>query len=151
NEAVEAWRVAMKHTDGPVGLVLSRQKLPIFDRTKFGAASGLARGAYVLAESSKGAARLILIASGSEVGLAMDARERLESEGGGARVVSMPCWELFDQEPREYREGVLRTSVPPRLAIGAGASRRWDGNGTAVIGETRSASTVSGLRRPVRS
>ena len=125
NEAVEAWRVAMKHMEGPVGLVLCRQKLPIYDRTRFGAASGVARGAYVLAESSKGAARLILIASGSELSLAMDAREKLEAEGVGTRVVSMPCWELFDRQPREYRESVLPPSVKARLAIEAGASLGW--------------------------
>jgi transketolase len=125
NEAVEAWRVAMKHTDGPVGLVLSRQKLPVFDRTKFGAAAGLARGAYVLAESSRTPAQMLLIASGSEVGLAMDARAALEAEGIGTRVVSMPSWELFDRQPADYRESVLPASLPARLAIEAGASLGW--------------------------
>jgi len=125
NEAVEAWRVAMKHTDGPVGLVLTRQKLPVFDRSQFGAASGVAQGAYVLAESSKQPAKLILIATGSEVGLAMDARAKLEVEGIGTRVVSMPCWELFERQPVAYRESVLPGSLKARLAIEAGAGLGW--------------------------
>jgi transketolase len=125
NEAVEAWRVAMKHMDGPVGLVLSRQKLPVFDRSQLGAASGVAQGAYVLAESSKQPTKLILIATGSEVGLAMDARANLEAEGIGTRVVSMPCWELFDRQPAAYRESVLPGSLKARLAIEAGAGLGW--------------------------
>jgi transketolase len=125
NEAVEAWRVAMKHLDGPVGLVLSRQKLPVFDRSQLGAASGLAQGAYVLAESSKQPTKLILIATGSEVGLAMDARSKLEAEGIGTRVVSMPSCELFDRQPTSYRESVLPGSVKARLAIEAGAGLGW--------------------------
>ena len=125
NEAVEAWRVAMKHTDGPVGLVLTRQKLPVFDRSQFGAASGVAQGAYVLAESSKQPTKLILMATGSEVGLAMDARAKLEVEGIGTRVVSMPCWELFERQPAAYRESVLPGSLKARLAIEAGAGLGW--------------------------
>ena len=125
NEAVEAWRVAMKHLEGPVGLVLSRQKLPVFDRARLGPASGLAQGAYVLAESSKGAPRLILMASGSEVGLAMEARETLEAAGIGTRVVSMPSWELFDRQAPEYRESVLPAGIRARLAIEAGVSLGW--------------------------
>jgi transketolase len=125
NEAVEAWRVAMKHREGPVGLVLSRQKLPVFDRARLGAASELAKGAYVLAESSKGTPRLILMASGSEVGLAMEARETLEAAGIATRVVSMPSWELFDRQAPEYRESVLPAGIKARLAIEAGVSLGW--------------------------
>jgi len=125
NEAVEAWRVAMKHMDGPVGLVLSRQKLPVFDRSQFGAASGVAQGAYVLAESSKQPTKLILMATGSELGLAMDARTKLEGEGIGTRVVSIPSWELFDRQPASYRESVLPGSLRARLAIEAGAGLGW--------------------------
>jgi transketolase len=125
NEAVEAWKVAITHTEGPVGLVLSRQKLPVFDRARFGPASGVAKGAYVLAEASAPAARLILIASGSEVALAVNARERLEAEGIPTRVVSMPSWALFERQPKEYRESVLPAGVTARLAIEAGASLGW--------------------------
>jgi transketolase len=125
NETVEAWRTAMRHTGGPVGLVLSRQKLPVFDRQKFAAASGLARGAYVLAEAEGGAPRLLLLASGSEVALAIAARDRLQGDGIPTRVVSMPCWEIFAREPADYRESVLPSSVPARLAIEAGASLGW--------------------------
>ncbi len=125
NEAREAWKAAIAHRDGPVGLVLSRQKLPVIDRRKYAPADGVSRGAYVLAEASGGAPRVVLIASGSEVSLALEARERLESEGIPARVVSMPSWELFDRQPAEYREKVLPASVPARLAIEAGATLGW--------------------------
>jgi transketolase len=125
NEARESWKAAIAHRDGPVGLVLSRQKLPVFDRRKYAAAEGVSKGAYVLAEASGGAPRLVLIASGSEVTLALEARERLESDGIPARVVSMPSWELFDRQPAEYRETVLPASVPARLAIEAGATLGW--------------------------
>jgi transketolase len=125
NEAREAWKAAIAHRDGPVGLVLSRQKLPVLDRGKFAAADGLSRGAYVLAEASGGVPRVLLIASGSEVPLALEARERLERDGIPARVVSMPSWELFDRQPAEYRETVLPASVPARLAIEAGATLGW--------------------------
>jgi transketolase len=125
NEAREAWRAAIEHRDGPVGLVLSRQKLPVLDRGKLAAADGLARGAYVLAEASKSPPDLILIASGSEVSLALEARGRLEADGFGTRVVSMPSWELFEKQPREYRREVLPPEVAPRLAIEAGASLGW--------------------------
>jgi len=124
-EAREAWRAAILHRDGPVGLVLSRQKLPVIDRREYAAADGLSKGAYVLAEASGGAPRIVLIASGSEVALALKARARLEEEGIPARVVSMPSWELFERQPPEYREGVLPPSVPARLAIEAGVSLGW--------------------------
>jgi transketolase len=124
-EAREAWRAAILHRDGPVGLVLSRQKLPVIDRREYAAADGLSKGAYVLAEASGGAPRIVLIASGSEVALALKARVRLEEEGIPARVVSMPSWELFERQPPEYREGVLPPSVPARLAIEAGVSLGW--------------------------
>jgi transketolase len=124
-EAREAWRVAILHRDGPVGLVLSRQKLPVIDRRVYAAADRLSKGAYILAEASGAAPRVILIATGSEVSLALEARERLESEGIPTRVVSMPSWELFDRQPREYREEVLPRSVPARLAIEAGVSLGW--------------------------
>jgi len=125
NETVEAWKVTMEHKEGPVGLVLSRQKLPVQDREKLGASGGVRQGAYVLAEASKTPAKLILIASGSEVFLAVDAREKLEAEGIPTRVVSMPSWALFDRQPLEYRESVIPPGVRARLAIEAGASLGW--------------------------
>ena len=138
NEAVEAWRTVMRYREGPVGLVLSRQKLPILDRRKFASASGLAKGAYVLAEASSAPPKLILIATGSELGLAVESREKLEAEGIPTRVVSMPCWEFFDRQPKEYREAVLPSTIPARLAIEAGASLGWkryvgDGGGSVSL------------------
>jgi transketolase len=124
-EAREAWRTAILHRDGPVGLVLSRQKLPVIDRREYGAADGLSKGAYILAEASRGVPRVVLIASGSEVALALKARETLEGEGTPTRVVSMPSWELFERQPREYREEVLPPSCAARLAIEAGVSLGW--------------------------
>src|SRR6185369_1024346 len=114
NEAVEAWRWLMGYKDGPVALVLSRQKLLTFDRAKMAPASGLAQGAYVLAEAEDaedGKPRLILIATGSEVALAVEAREKLEAEGIPTRVVSMPSWEIFDRQPQAVRDQVLPPSV----------------------------------------
>jgi transketolase len=147
NEAVEAWRAAMEHREGPVGLVLSRQKMPVFDRQTFGAARGLARGAYVLAEATGGSPRLILIGSGSEVGLAVDARARLEAEGIPTRVVSMPCWEFFEKQPADYRESVLPGAVRARLAIEAGATlgwKRWVGDGGDTVGLDRFGASAPG-------
>ena len=147
NEAVEAWRSAMLHAEGPVGLVLSRQKMPVFDRQVMAPASGLSRGAYVLAEASGGSPRLILIASGSEVGLAVDARAKLEAEGVPTRVVSMPCWEFFERQPVEYRESVLPAAVRARLSIEAGATlgwRRWVGDRGDSVGLDRFGASAPG-------
>jgi transketolase len=123
NETAEAWRAAMEHRDGPVGLVLTRQKLPVLDRS--GARGDLSRGGYVLAEALGGAPRAILIASGSELQLAVAAREKLEGEGIPTRVVSMPCWEFFERQPREYRESVLPPEARARLSIEAGVTLGW--------------------------
>ena len=147
NEAVEAWRAALEHREGPVGLVLSRQKMPVFDRTRCGPARGLARGAYVLAEAEGGSAKLVLIASGSEVGLAMEARDRLQKEGVATRVVSMPCWELFEKQPADYRDSVLPKAVKARLAIEAGATlgwKRWVGDAGDVVGLDRFGASAPG-------
>jgi transketolase len=138
NEAVEAWRVLMKRRRGPVGLVLCRQKLPVLDRATLSPASGVARGAYVLADASSVPGRLILIATGSEVALALAAREKLEAGGIPTRVVSMPSWEIFDEQGRDYREEVLPSSVSARLAIEAGVSLGWcryvgDRGGTVTL------------------
>jgi len=125
NETVVAWRVALEHRSGPVALVLSRQALPILDRASLAPAEGLARGAYVLAEAEGGRPQVILIATGSEVHLALEARELLAERGVRARVVNMPSWELFDRQPESYRQAVLPPEVMARLAIEAGVSQGW--------------------------
>jgi transketolase len=125
-ETVEAWRVALRHTDGPVGLVLTRQKLPVLDRGKLSPASGLARGAYVLVEEGEFPPEVILIATGSEVSLALEAHARLAGEGIRCRVVSMPCWELFDAQPGSYRDTVLPPSVQARVSIEAASPFGWE-------------------------
>ncbi len=124
-ETVAAWRMALEHRDGPVALILTRQKLPILDRTKYPPASGLARGAYVLADPPGRCPEITLIATGSEVHLALLARERLLGQGIAARVVSMPSWEFFDREPQEYRDQVLPPEMTARLAVEAGISQGW--------------------------
>ncbi len=124
-ETVVAWKIALEHREGPVALALSRQKLPIIDRDVYAAADGLARGAYVLADASFGHVDLILIATGSEVHLALEARAVLEQQGIGTRVVSMPSWELFEAQPQEYREAVLPPHITARLAIEAGVAQGW--------------------------
>ena len=147
NEAAQAWRTAMLHRSGPVGLVLSRQNLPVLDREKLGPASGLARGAYVLAEATGSAPRLILIATGSEVSLAVDARQRLENEGIPTRVVSMPSWELFQAQSETYRREVLPPGVRARLAIEAGSMvgwERWVGDEGGVVGLNRFGASAPG-------
>jgi transketolase len=125
NETVVAWRVAIETQDRPVALILTRQDIPIFDRSMLAAAEGLRQGAYVLSDAPEGEPELILIASGSEVSLALEAKEALQAEGIGARVVSMPSWELFDAQPQAYRDSVLPPSVRARLAVEAGAPLGW--------------------------
>ena len=125
NEAVEAWRTAMTHKGGPVMLALSRQKLPTFDRSQVAPASGLARGAYVLAETAGRSPEIILIASGSEVQLALAAKPELEKRGHAVRVVSMPSFELFEQQDHAYRNSILPPVIRRRLAIEAGATLSW--------------------------
>jgi transketolase len=125
NEAVEAWRFAMTHKRGPVMLVLSRQKLPTFDRSQVAPASGLARGAYVLTETDGKVPDIILIATGSEVQLAVAAKPQLEQRGYAVRVVSMASFELFEQQDAAYRDSVLSPAIRRRLAIEAGATLSW--------------------------
>jgi len=125
NETAVAWRVALEAKDHPVALVLTRQDVATIDRSQFAAADGLRHGAYVLADALNGRPDVILIASGSEVGLIMAARQKLQDQKVYARVVSMPSWELFDAQPRSYREHVLLPSVRARLAVDAGASQGW--------------------------
>jgi len=121
NETAEAWRLAMERTDGPTALVLTRQKIATFDRSKYGDASGTRRGAYVVAEGDDA----IVIATGSEVSLALEARELLEKAGVSCRVVSMPCWELFEAQADEYRESVLPEAVKARVSVEAGVTFGW--------------------------
>jgi transketolase len=121
----------------PAVLVLSRQALPTVDRSALGAAEGVARGGYVLADAPDGAPDVILLATGSEVALALDARDELAAGGIGARVVSMPCWELFDRQPDAYREEVLPPSVRARVAVEQASTLGWDryvGTDGAVVG-----------------
>jgi transketolase len=138
NEVAEAWRTIMPLRHDPVALVLTRQAVPTLDRTRYAPASGLARGGYVLADAAEGAdPEVILMASGSEVALVVSAYEALVADGVRARVVSMPCWELFDEQPQEYRDSVLPPSVTARVAVEQAATLGWDryvGSGGAVIG-----------------
>jgi transketolase len=125
-ETVEAWRVAMTHTEGPVGVVLTRQKLPVIDRKTFAPAAGLVQGAYVLADADGSMPEVVLIATGSEVSIALDAHARLTKDGIRSRVVSMPCWELFDAQPQSYRNAVLPPSVRARVSIEAASPFGWE-------------------------
>jgi transketolase len=137
NEVAEAWRVAVDRTHGPVALVLTRQNVPILDRSRYASAEGLRRGGYVLADAEGGDPDVILIATGSEVALAAQAYEELRSSGVRARVVSLPSWYLFDQQPETYREGVLPAGVQARVAIEEASTLGWDryvGPQGAVIG-----------------
>jgi transketolase len=136
NEAAEAWRFAMTHPDGPVALVLSRQKLPFIDRTKYGSASGVARGAYVLADAPGGAPQIILLSSGSEVSIILDAQTQLAAAGIRARTVSCPSLEVFARQSEEYRTSVLTPGIP-RVAIEAAHPMswyQWVGTNGTVIG-----------------
>ncbi len=130
-EVSEAWRIAILRRKAPTALALTRQKVPVIDRKRFAAAEGVRRGAYILAEAEtkEGAPatpQLILIGTGSEVSLTLDARERLQADGVATRVVSMPCWELFEEQSNEYRDEVLPPSITKRLAVEAGVREGWD-------------------------
>jgi len=145
NETSEAWRAAIEHRGGPVGLVLSRQNLPVLERT--GQNGDVSRGGYVLADATGGKPKVILMATGSELQLAAEGRKRLEAEGIPTRVVSMPCWEFFDRQPREYREAVLPPSVSARLSIEAGVTMGWQkyvGEAGGSIGVDRFGASAPG-------
>jgi transketolase len=145
-ETVEAWRVALSHRDGPVGLVLTRQKLPVLDRAVLAPAAGLARGAYVLKEHGASPA-VILIATGSEVALALAAHEALTRDGVSSRVVSMPSWELFEAQPATYRDAVLPPDVRARVSMEAGAAFGWEryvGRDGVIIGVDRFGASAPG-------
>ena len=137
NEVVEAWRVIMKLQHQPAVLVLSRQPIPVFDRTRYSSANGVARGAYVLADAEGGKPEVILLASGSEVSLCLEAFERLTAEGIRARVVSMPSWELFEEQPPSYRDDVLPPEVTARVSVEQASTFGWEryvGPAGAMIG-----------------
>ena len=124
NEVAEAWRVMMKQRHHPVALILSRQPMPTLDRAKYAAASGVQKGAYIL-DDSDGPPQVILMGTGSELQLCVAAHEKLKSEGIKSRLVSMPCWELFERQPEEYRDSVFPRSVRARVAVEAGSSLGW--------------------------
>ena len=126
NEVAEAWRVAIDRTHQPVALVLTRQNVPVLDRSKYASAEGLRRGGYVLADADDGAPELILIATGSEVALALAAHEELAAEGVRSRVVSLPCWELFDRQDQGYRDEVLPPQVTARVSVEEASTLGWD-------------------------
>jgi transketolase len=137
NETAYAWRVAIETQDRPVALILTRQDVPTLDRTRYASSEGLKRGAYILAEAANGRPEIILIATGSEVSLVVEAQRELEKRNIPTRLVSMPSWELFDAQGEEYRRSVLPPSVRARLAVEAGATqgwRRYAGEAGDVIG-----------------
>jgi transketolase len=126
NEAAQAWKVALSQTHKPSCLILSRQNLPTLDRTRYAPASGVAKGGYVLADADNGKPQVILLATGSELSLAVEAYEQLQSQGIGARVVSLPCWELFEEQDAAYREQVLPAAIKARVAIEQAGPLGWD-------------------------
>jgi transketolase len=126
NEVAEAWRVIMKQRHVPAALILTRQALPTLDRTKYAAASGLAKGAYILADAPNGKPDILLLATGSEVALCVQAYEQLGREGIKARVVSMPCWRLFEDQDRTYRDSVLPPTVKARLSVEEASTFGWE-------------------------
>jgi transketolase len=146
-ETVQAWRAALLNTEGPTALVFTRQKLPVLDRTTLPPAEGLQRGAYVLWDSDAGTPEVILIGTGSEVHVALEAAKKLGAEDVKVRAVSMPSWELFDQQPLEYRESVLPSRVRKRVAVEAGITVGWEryvGLDGAVVGMHRFGASAPG-------
>jgi transketolase len=136
NETVEAWKAAIRNQQGPTALILSRQSLPTLDRSVYAPAAGLQQGGYILARESS-ALRAIIIASGSEVSLALEARTRLEHEGIGVRVVSLPSWELFEAQNQDYRDEVLPPECTHRVAVEAASTFGWEryaGRGGRIVG-----------------
>jgi transketolase len=147
NETAAAWRVALEREDGPVALLLSRQNIPVLDRSETASADGLERGGYVLWESGEGTPALILISTGAEVDLTLAAARALAAEGTGVRVVSMPCIELFEAQSASYRDEVLPRRVRARLAVEPGASMswwRWVGSDGDVLGLDRFGASAPG-------
>jgi transketolase len=146
SETAVAWRMALETAGHPFALVLTRQNVPTLDRSQFASADGLRKGAYVLKDCS-GEPQLILIGTGSEVGLCVQATEKLNSDGVDTRVVSMPSWELFAAQDRSYRDSVLPPNVHARLAVEAGSRQgweRWVGDHGAGIGVNRFGASAPG-------
>ncbi len=136
-ETAIAWKIAMERTGGPTFLSLTRQKLPPIDRTKLSSSEGARRGAYILAEATGNNPQLILIASGSEVHTALEARSQLEEEGIATRLVSMPSWKLFEEQEENYQDKVLPPDNNFRIAVEAGSTfgwSRWVGENGRVVG-----------------
>jgi transketolase len=136
NEVVEAWRVIAQLKHEPAVLVLTRGAVPTFDRERYASASGLAQGAYVMADAEGGPPEVLLLGTGSEVALCVAAYERLKSEGVRARVVSMPSWELFEKQSPEYRDSVLPPGVAARVVVEAASTFGWAqyaGSGGAIL------------------
>ncbi len=146
NETAYAWQMAIERKDGPVALILTRQGLPIFDRKDLAPASEITRGAYVMAGSEND--EMILIATGSEVQLALGAREELGKDGVHVRVVNMGCQEVFDQQPASYRNSVLKPEIKKRISIEAGVSLGWEkyigANGSSISLERFGVSAPAG-------
>src|SRR5580658_4724786 len=140
NEVVECWRFTMKQRHQPVALILTRQPLPTLDRTKYAAASGVEKGAYVMADAPDGKPDVLLLATGSEVRLCVTAYEQLKSEGIKARVVSMPSWELFESQSSEYRDSVIPPDIRARVAVEEASTFGWErytGMRGAILGMHR--------------
>jgi transketolase len=147
NEVVEAWKLAMSRRDGPCALVLSRQAVPTLDRTRFAPAAGLQRGGYVLSDAQGGPPQAVLIATGSELSVALTAQEKLAAQGVRARVVSLPCWEAFEAQDRAYQDAVLPPDLPIRVSVEAGATfgwQKWVGTGGACVGLDRYGASAPG-------
>ena len=125
NETAQAWKVLLERDNGPVGLLLSRQALPTFDRSEYAGAENVAKGGYVMKDASTGEPKVILIATGSEVQYAAEAQKRLEAAGTPTRLVSMPSVEWFDEQDEEYKESVLPSSVTARVTVEAGIAMPW--------------------------
>jgi transketolase len=147
HETAAAWRVAMQWKEGPFAFILTRQKVPTLSQTEAAAASGVGRGAYVLADADAGSPDALILATGSEVHPALEARELLRADGIGARVVSMPSWELFERQERAYKESVLDPKVTARVSVEAAATFGWSryvGAGGHAIGIDRFGASAPG-------
>jgi transketolase len=147
NETAVAWKIAVESRTRPVALILSRQNVPTLDRKEFAAADGVRKGAYVLADAPGGKPDMILIGTGSELSLAVGARQKLAEKNIRVRIVSMPSWELFDEQPQDYRDAVLPPMVKRRLAIEAGVPQGWHkyvGDAGDVVGIERFGASAPG-------
>jgi len=143
NETAQAWRTILEDIDGPVAMALSRQNLPVLDQSRFGSARGVAKGGYVLREAGGEAPRLILVGTGSEISVALDAADRLEADGIATRVVSLPSFELFDAQDQSYREEVLPPGVPT-VSIEAGITHGWERYADRSVGIDRFGASAPG-------